>query len=78
APETAFAIKATIDEAKRCKETGEKKTILFNLCGHGLLDIEAYREYRSSKMGPGNADPADIRKSLAEVKALYPWLDQAS
>lgn len=78
APETAFAIKATIDEAKRCKETGEKKTILFNLCGHGLLDIEGYREYRSGKMSPGDADPAAIRKSLAEVKSLYPWLDQSS
>src|SRR5437667_290916 len=76
APETAHAIRAVIDEAKRCKSSGEKKVILFNLCGHGLLDIEAYREFNSGKMKANDADPAEIKKSIAEVKALYPWLYQ--
>ena len=74
APETAHAIRAVIDEAKRCKVSGEDKVILFNLCGHGLLDIEAYREYYAGKMKANDADPAAIKKSIAEVKALYPWL----
>jgi len=54
--------------------SGEDKVILFNLCGHGLLDIEAYREYYAGKMKANDADPAAIKKSIAEVKALYPWL----
>ncbi|HXW36356.1 MAG TPA: TrpB-like pyridoxal phosphate-dependent enzyme [Nitrososphaerales archaeon] len=76
APETAHAIKAVIDEAKACKEAGRSETIVFNLCGHGMLDIEAYREYRSGKMQRGDADPAAIRKALDQVKSLYPWLNQ--
>lgn len=45
APESAHAIAATIREAKRCAETGEQKTILFNLSGHGLIDMQAYDQY---------------------------------
>lgn len=74
APESAHAIKAVMDEARRCKEEREEKVILFNLCGHGLLDIEAYREYKTGKMQPGDADLASIRRALSEVKSLYPWL----
>jgi tryptophan synthase beta chain len=45
APESAHAIAATIREAKRCAETGEQKTILFNLSGHGLIDMTAYDQF---------------------------------
>ena len=45
APETAHAIKATIDEALKAKESGEKKVICFNLSGHGHFDMGAYEEY---------------------------------
>ncbi|MCL2687888.1 MAG: TrpB-like pyridoxal phosphate-dependent enzyme [Methanobrevibacter sp.] len=45
APESTHAIKAVIDEAKKCKETGEEKTIVFNLSGHGLLDLTGYDKY---------------------------------
>ena len=45
APESCHAIAATIREAKKCKETGEKKVILFNLSGHGLIDMTAYEQY---------------------------------
>lgn len=76
APESAHAIKTVIDEARRCKERSEKKVILFNLCGHGLLDMEAYREFFSGNMKPNDADPASIRRALDEVKGLYPWLRQ--
>ncbi|MCJ2519828.1 MAG: TrpB-like pyridoxal phosphate-dependent enzyme [Candidatus Thermoplasmatota archaeon] len=44
APESAYSITGAIDEALRCKETGEEEVIAFNISGHGLLDIEAYRE----------------------------------
>ena len=45
APESCHAIAATINEALKCKETGEQKTILFNLSGHGLVDMAAYDQY---------------------------------
>ncbi|MEF8849033.1 MAG: TrpB-like pyridoxal phosphate-dependent enzyme [Candidatus Thermoplasmatota archaeon] len=44
APESAYSIAAAIDEAKRCKKTGEKKNILFNVSGHGFMDMEGYKE----------------------------------
>lgn len=50
APEPAHAIKAVIDLALECKERGEKKVILFNLCGHGLLDLTAYDQYLSGAL----------------------------
>lgn len=45
APESCHAIAAAINEAKKCKETGEEKVILFNLSGHGLIDMTAYDRY---------------------------------
>ena len=45
APESTHAIKVAIDEAIKCKETGEEKTIVFNLSGHGLLDLKGYSSY---------------------------------
>jgi tryptophan synthase beta chain len=50
APESAHAIKAVFDEAERCKQTGEAKTILFNLSGHGLFDMSAYDDFLSGKV----------------------------
>ncbi len=44
APESAYSVAAAIDEARECKETGEEKTILFNISGHGYMDMEGYRE----------------------------------
>lgn len=51
APESAHAIAATIDEAVRAKKEGRKKVILFNLSGHGLLDMEGYGEFLEGRMG---------------------------
>ena len=45
APESCHAIAATIHEANKCKETGEEKVILFNLSGHGLIDMPSYEQY---------------------------------
>lgn len=50
APESAHAIRHVIEEAKRAKKEGKKKIILFNLSGHGLLDLGAYEEYLGGRM----------------------------
>ena len=50
APETAHAIKAVIDEAVACRESGESKCIFFNFSGHGLLDLAAYDEFLSHRL----------------------------
>jgi tryptophan synthase beta chain len=50
APEPAHALAATIEEALRCKETGEEKVILTALCGHGLLDLAAYSNYQAGQV----------------------------
>ena len=50
APESAHAVKATIDAALRAKEEGKKKTIVFNLSGHGLLDLSAYEAFLGGKL----------------------------
>ncbi len=50
APESAHAVKVAIDEALKCRETGEQKVILFNLSGHGLLDLSAYQQYLEGKL----------------------------
>ncbi len=50
APEPTHAVAACIEEALRCKESGEEKVILTALCGHGLLDLAAYSDYLSGQM----------------------------
>ena len=50
APETTHAIKVTIDEALKCKETGEEKTIVMNFSGHGMLDLKGYASYFEGTM----------------------------
>jgi len=50
APESTHAIKVVMDEAKKCKETGEEKTIVFNLSGHGLLDLTGYDKYMNGHL----------------------------
>jgi tryptophan synthase beta chain len=50
APEPSHAIAAVIDEAIKCRQEGKKKVILFNLCGHGMLDLAAYDTFLSGKM----------------------------
>jgi tryptophan synthase beta chain len=50
APEPAHALTAVIEEAIKCREEGKKKVILFNLCGHGMLDLSAYETYQTGKM----------------------------
>jgi len=57
APEPSHAIAQVVQEAIRCREEGRKKVILFNLCGHGMLDLPAYDRYLSGNMkDTGNGD----------------------
>jgi tryptophan synthase beta chain len=50
APEAAHAIRAVVDEAAKAREEGRKKVILFNLSGHGLLDLTSYDAYLSGRL----------------------------
>src|SRR3984957_1037774 len=65
APEPTHAVAACIEEALRCKETGEEKVILTALCGHGLLDLQAYGDYMSGKMQDLELSDAALAEALA-------------
>lgn len=67
APESAHAVRCVIDEALRAREEGRPKTILFNLSGHGLLDLAAYEQYRSGQMQDHSATDAQLQQSLAAL-----------
>lgn len=67
APETSHAIKAAIDEALKCKETGEKKVIAFNFSGHGHFDLGAYDSYLNGKLTDYVLPDEEIQKALASV-----------
>jgi tryptophan synthase beta chain len=67
APESAHAVKATIDEALKCKKTGEAKTILFNNSGHGYFDFSSYDAYVEGRLVDYEY-PADlIKESLSHL-----------
>jgi len=76
APEPSHAIKAVIDEALRCKETGEEKTLLFLLCGHGHFDMKAYDDYIAGNLKPYALPQERIEQSLNRVRAMYPGLNK--
>jgi len=67
APESAHAIASVIRAAKKCKETGEKKVILFNLSGHGHFDMGAYEQYFSGKLEDYEYPEKEIRKAEEEL-----------
>ena len=70
APESSHAAHAAIVEALKCKETGEAKTILFNLSGHGMLDLSGYERYLSGNLEDYVLPQEEIEKSLATVPEL--------
>ncbi len=75
APEPSHAIKGVIDEALRCKETGEEKVILFLLCGHGHFDMQAFDDYLQSKLPPYEYPEEKVQKAMKKLRELYPWLE---
>ena len=70
APESSHAIKVAIDEALRCKETGEEKTILFGLTGTGYFDMYAYEKFNDGKMSDYIPTDADMQKSLENLPKI--------
>ncbi|MBR1536343.1 MAG: TrpB-like pyridoxal phosphate-dependent enzyme [Treponema sp.] len=70
APESSHAIKVALDEAKKCKETGEEKTILFGLTGTGYFDMYAYKSFNDGTMSDYIPSDEEIAASLAKVPKI--------
>ena len=70
APESCHAIAATIREALKCKETGEEKVILFNLSGHGLIDMSAYDQYLSGSLQDYEITNEEVQRNIAELDKI--------
>ena len=70
APESSHAIAAAIREARQAKLEGKQRTILFNLSGHGLIDMAAYDRYLSGDLSNYEVTDADVEKNLAEIENL--------
>ncbi len=67
APESSHAIAATIREAVKCKQTGEEKVILFNLSGHGLIDMSAYDQYLNGDLVNHRVSDEEIQHMLERI-----------
>ena len=70
APESSHAIRVAIDEALKCKETGEEKTILFGLTGTGYFDMYAYKAFNDGTMSDYIPSDEEIAKSLAKIPKI--------
>ena len=70
APESSHAIRAAVDEALKCKETGEKKTILFGLTGTGYFDMAAYQSYNDGRMKDYVPTEADLKRGFDSLPKL--------
>jgi len=70
APEANHAVKGAIAEALKCKEEGVSRTILFNLCGHGNFDMQAYTDYAAGKLTDQDYDEAEVAMALAGLPAV--------
>ncbi|MEK7360971.1 MAG: TrpB-like pyridoxal phosphate-dependent enzyme [Pseudomonadota bacterium] len=70
APEANHAVKGAIDEALKCKAEGKSRTILFNLCGHGHFDMQAYIDYFGGKLQDLDYDEAELAMALAGLPSV--------
>ena len=70
APETCHAIAAVVDEARRAKEEGKEKVILFNWSGHGLVDLAAYDAYLSGKLSLHELPEEEIQRALKAIEGF--------
>lgn len=70
APESCHAIAAAINEAEKCKETGEEKVILFNLSGHGLIDMSAYQQYLQGNLQDYEVKQEDIDRNISQLEKI--------
>ena len=70
APESSHAIRAAIDEALRCKETGKEETIVFGLTGTGYFDMVAYEKFHNGEMSDDIPTDADLARSFAQLPVV--------
>jgi tryptophan synthase beta chain len=70
APEANHAVRGAIDEALRCKEEGIGQTILFNLCGHGHFDMQAYIDFHAGKLVDQHYDESELAMALAGIPSV--------
>ena len=70
APEANHAVKGAMDEALRCKAEGESRSILFNLCGHGHFDMQAYIDYFDGKLTDEEHDASELAMALAGLPSV--------
>ncbi len=70
APESSHAIRAAIDEALLAKQEGKEKTILFNLSGHGHVDMGAYDAYFAGKLEDFEYPAEKVKESLAHLPKI--------
>jgi tryptophan synthase beta chain len=70
APESSHAIKVAIDEAMKCKETGEEKTILFGLTGTGYFDMYAYEKFHNGVMTDYIPSDDEINNALKNIPVM--------
>ncbi len=70
APEPSHAIRVAIDEAIKCRESGQRKTILFNLCGHGYFDMAAYDAYLSGRLEDYAYPREEVEAAMKSVPRL--------
>lgn len=70
APEANHAIRGAVDEALRCKEEGVSRSILFNLCGHGHFDMQAYMDFLGGKLTDQSYDEGELAMALAGLPSV--------
>ena len=70
APEANHAVRGAIDEAIRCREEGVSRAILFNLCGHGHFDMQAYMDYFAGKLTNQTYDESELAMALAGLPSV--------
>jgi tryptophan synthase beta chain len=70
APESSHAIAAAIREAEQAREEGKEKVILFNLSGHGLMDLNGYADFLDGKLEDHSLSELDLQASLACLEGL--------
>jgi len=70
APEATHAVKGAVDEGLRCAREGEERVILFNLCGHGHFDMQAYADYFAGKLVDRDYEPSELAMALAGLPSV--------
>ncbi|MBE7544294.1 MAG: TrpB-like pyridoxal phosphate-dependent enzyme [Bryobacteraceae bacterium] len=70
APEANHAVKGALTEALKCKEEGVSRAILFNLCGHGHFDMQAYIDYQAGKLTDQEYDPSELAMALSGLPSV--------